>query len=100
MIKSIPSINADIDVLSNKQNRMVFRDILKHNVQTPDEIGNVLNLPNSLVHTSIKTLVAANLIKSVSSIPTASGAMTFYSASIDGLKVKRAIESGFRLGLD
>lgn len=99
MIKSNRSINTYADVLSNKENRMVFSDILEHDVQTPDEIANVLNLPNSIVRNSIKSLVDANLIKSASSIPTASGAMNFYSASIDGLKLKRAFQSGFGLGL-
>ncbi|MGB8217799.1 MAG: hypothetical protein WCE94_10910 [Candidatus Methanoperedens sp.] len=95
MMKHITKAN--IKILSIKENRMVFDDIIKHDVQTPNEIANDLKLANSIVQTSIKTLVDANLVNRQRTMPTASGAMDFYSASIDGLKLKREIESGFGL---
>jgi len=94
MIMKLPA------ALKKKETILIFRDILQHKVHTPEEIANELNLPTSSVDSSLNELIEADLIIPVLCTPAASGSMTFYSASLEGLILNRAIKRGYGLESD
>lgn len=100
MAKLVIPFRADINVLKDKQARVIFTDIARHRAHTPEEITTELNLDKTIVLTSLKALTDAELITPTSSLPTSAGTMTFYSPSREGIKLMRAIEGGYDIGFD